>query len=215
MTVVDPADLSPRDRYGLMINTVVPRPIAVVGTVSQTGQLNLAPFSCFNAVTSTPFTVMIGPAQRPDGTDKDTLANCRPPEDGGTGCFTINAATEDNADAVFATAADLPPEASEFDHAGLSSVPADLIAAPRLASAAWSLECETAEVIDRLPKRVAHLWDGPFTGSLVFGLVRRIHLRDDILDDNGRPDPDRLAAVGRMGGPEWVRTQDRFIPKAR
>ena len=215
MTVVDPADLSPRDRYGLMINTVVPRPIAVVGTVSQTGQLNLAPFSCFNAVTSTPFTVMIGPAQRSDGTDKDTLANCRPSEDGGTGCFTINAATEDNADAVFATAADLPPEASEFDHAGLSSVPADLIAAPRLAGAAWSLECETAEVIDRLPKRVAHLWDGPFTGSLVFGLVRRIHLRDDILDDNGRPDPDRLAAVGRMGGPEWVRTQDRFVPKAR
>ena len=76
MTVVDPADLSPRDRYGLMINTVVPRPIAVVGTVSHSGQLNLAPFSCFNAVTSTPFTVMIGPAQRPDGTDKDTLANC-------------------------------------------------------------------------------------------------------------------------------------------
>ena len=66
---------------------------------------------------------MIGPAQRPDGTDKDTLANCRPPEDGGTGCFTINAATEDNADAVFATAADLPPEASEFDHAGLSPLP--------------------------------------------------------------------------------------------
>ena len=46
-------------------------------------------------------------------------------------------------------------------------MPADLIAAPRLASAAWSLECETAEVIDQLPKRVAHLWNGPFTGSLV------------------------------------------------
>ena len=158
---------------------------------------------------------MIGPAQRPDGTDKDTLANCRPPEDGGTGCFTINAATEENADAVFATAADLPPEASEFEHTGLTPMPADLIAAPRLASAAWSLECETAEVIDQLPKRVAHLWNGPFTGSLVFGLVRRIHLQDDILDDKGRPDPAKLAAVGRMGGSEWVRTQDRFIPKAR
>ena len=94
-------------------------------------------------------------------------------------------------------------------------MPADLIAAPRLASAAWSLECETAEVIDQLPKRVAHLWNGPFTGSLVFGLVRRIHLQDDILDDKGRPDPAKLAAVGRMGGSEWVRTQDRFIPKAR
>ena len=114
-----------------MVNTVVPRPIAVVGTVSKSGLLNLAPFSCFNAVTSTPFTVMIGPAQRPDGTDKDTLANCRPPEDGGTGCLTINAATEENADAVFATAADLPPEASEFEHTGLTPMPADLIAAPR------------------------------------------------------------------------------------
>lgn len=215
MTVIDPADLSPRDRYGLMINTVVPRPIAVVGTVSNTGVRNLAPFSCFNAVTTTPFTVMIGPAERADGTDKDTLSNCRPPEDGGTGCFTINAATEENADAVFATAADLPPEIDEFHHAGLDPAASEVIPAPRLAGSAWCLECETALVIDRLPERVAHLWDGPFTGSLVYGLVRRIHLRDDVLNEQGRPDPNKLTAVGRMGGQEWVRTRDRFLPKVR
>ena len=78
MTVVDPADLSPRDRYGLMINTVVPHgPIAVVGSVSQTGQLNLA-----RSLVSTPSPHPLHgddrPGQRPDGTDEDTLANCRP-----------------------------------------------------------------------------------------------------------------------------------------
>ena len=125
MTVIDPADLSPRDRYGLMINTVVPRPIAVVGTVSNTGVRNLAPFSCFNAVTTTPFTVMIGPAERADGTDKDTLSNCRPPEDGGTGCFTINAATEENDQSTMLTFEidNTRPEVTEVDDSEIKHDP--------------------------------------------------------------------------------------------
>jgi flavin reductase (DIM6/NTAB) family NADH-FMN oxidoreductase RutF len=149
---VSPDDLSPRERYKLMIGCIVPRPIALVSTVSTDGRFNLAPFSFFNGVGSHPMTVMFCPANRPDdGGDKDTLRNCRPVEDGGVGQFVVNAAVESYRREVAATAEALDFGDSEFELVGLSPVPSRVVKPPRVAESPWAFECETVQVIRTNP----------------------------------------------------------------
>ena len=71
----DPAALSPRDAYRLMISCIIPRPIAFVTTLSRDGATNLAPFSFFNGVSSDPPVVSIAVAAKKDGSRKDTWRN--------------------------------------------------------------------------------------------------------------------------------------------
>ena len=91
---IDPQELEPRERYKLLIGCIVPRPIAMVTTVSPDGAVNLAPFSFYNGVGSNPMTVLFCPANQPDGSEKDTLRNCKPVAEGGVGEFVVNAAVE-------------------------------------------------------------------------------------------------------------------------
>ena len=63
------------------------------------------------------------------------------------------------------------------------------------------MECKLVQIVDVSAK--------PLGGSLVLGEVVRFHLDDSIVD-NYRVDPDLLNAIGRMGGPSYARTRDRF-----
>src|ERR1043165_190163 len=91
---LDPLALAPADRYKLLIGCIVPRPIALVSSVSPDGRPNLAPFSFFNGIGSDPMTLLFCPVNSPDGTKKDTLRNVDLPEEDGTGEFVVNVATE-------------------------------------------------------------------------------------------------------------------------
>jgi flavin reductase (DIM6/NTAB) family NADH-FMN oxidoreductase RutF len=206
---VDPASVGASRLYGLLISTIVPRPIAVVGTVSPTGALNLAPFSFFTGISSTPPLVAFCPANREDGGEKDTLANAKPVAEGGTGCFSISVATEANIRRVVACAEDLAPGESEFDLSGLSPRPCLRIAAPCVGESPVRFECETVEVRRFAP-------GVPDGGNLVIGRIVRLAIDDAVLDARGRIDPSLLAAVGRVGGLGYVRTRDRFeVPRGR
>ena len=92
---LNPDEIAAPDRYKLLIGGIVPRPIAFVSTVSPDDtSVNLAPFSFFNGVGSNPMTLLFCPANKPDGSEKDTLRNCKPTEEGGTGEFVVNIASE-------------------------------------------------------------------------------------------------------------------------
>ena len=91
---LDPETLSPQERYKLLIGGIVPRPIAFVSTISPAGALNLAPFSFFNAVGSSPMLLSFCPANRADGEEKDSLRNAKPVAEGGVGEFVVNIASE-------------------------------------------------------------------------------------------------------------------------
>jgi flavin reductase (DIM6/NTAB) family NADH-FMN oxidoreductase RutF len=194
---VSPDDLSPRERYKLMIGCIVPRPIALVSTVSTDGRFNLAPFSFFNGVGSHPMTVMFCPANRPDdGGDKDTLRNCRPVEDGGVGQFVVNAAVESYRREVAATAEALDFGDSEFE-------------LPRVAESPWAFECETVQVIRTNP-------GVPGGGNAVIGRVVHVWARDDVVNERLTVDAEALGAIGRMGGFGYCATRDRFeMPAGR
>lgn len=124
---LDPDRLAIPDRYKLLIGCIVPRPIAWVSTVSPVGLRNLAPFSFFAGVSSNPMSLLFCPANRDDGTEKDTLRNCKPREEGGTGEFVVNVATEEASRQMAACAEPLAYGESEFALAGVHEAPSAVV----------------------------------------------------------------------------------------
>jgi flavin reductase (DIM6/NTAB) family NADH-FMN oxidoreductase RutF len=190
-------------RYNLLLGAVVPRPIAVVGTMNAAGQYNLAPFSFFSAVSSEPMVLMFCPVSRGDAGENDSLRNAKPVSEGGTGCFSVSLATEENIVKVVKCAADLPHGESEFDYAGLTARMCARIRAPYMAESPIHFECETIEV-----KRFAP--GVPFGGNAVFGRVIHARVDDALAHARMHVDSAQLCAVGRLGGNWYARTGDRF-----
>ncbi|MBM3268632.1 MAG: flavin reductase family protein [Candidatus Sericytochromatia bacterium] len=186
----DPADLSSRERYKILIGAIVPRPIAWVSTVSPAGLPNLAPFSFFNGVCSDPMAVSIAVGRRQTGL-KDTLRNIE-----ATGEFVINVVTEDLAEPMNRTSEEFPPEVDEFAVAGLTPLPGVKVAPPRVAESPINLECRLLQVV--------YLGDRPGSGSLVVGEVVYGHIRADLVD-SWRIDAAKLRPIGRLGGAFYTR----------
>jgi len=207
---IDVAELPVALRYNLLIGSIVPRPIAVVGTCDAAGRPNLAPFSFFMGAGSEPMTLVVSVANPPGGEgEKDTLRNAKPAPEGGTGEFTVSVATESNILRVVACAEPLPFGESEFALAGLTPVPGSRVRAPRLAESPVSFECRTLQVVRLAPGRVGG-------GNLLIGEVVRAHVDDALVGERMHVDQAALAAVGRMGGPEYCTTRERgVIPAGR
>jgi len=191
--LIDPSTLSRRERYFLLTSCVVPRPIAWIATLAPDGTPNLAPFSFFGGVASDPLTVMVTVGRR-RGAKKDTSANldARPEA-------VIHIAHRPLAEQMVATSAEVAPEVDEIELAGLASTDADVVAPPRLTDAAIAME---ARVISH-----QEVGNGP-VDLFLFEIVR-LHLDDRYLVD-GRPDPAKLAAVGRLGGLGYCDTAAPF-----
>ncbi len=203
MLELDTTRLKPSDRYKLLIGAIVPRPIAFVSTISVEGKHNLAPFSFFNGVSATPMVLLFCPSNAPDGGEKDTLRNCKPREEGGTGEFVVNASVERYAEKMIAAAEPLPWGESEFELVGLTPEPGRVVAAPRVLEAPWSFECRTRQVI-RLAPGV------PGGGNVVLGEVVHVKFDETLADERFHVDQVALRAVGRMGGDVYARTSDLF-----
>ncbi|MEQ9095962.1 MAG: flavin reductase family protein [Phycisphaerales bacterium] len=198
-----PQDLPASDRYKLLIGMIVPRPIAFVSTISADGRTNLAPFSFFCGVGSEPMMLAFCPASDAAGEDKDTLRNARLEEDGGTGEFVVNVVTEAIARQVAACAEPLPHGQSEFDLSGLTPIASSVVKPPRVAECPAAFECVTRQVIRTNPGVAS-------SGNLVLGEVVRVHAAEGLVNERRHTDPAKLAAFGRMGGPSYCTTRDRF-----
>lgn len=209
---LDPAALAASDRYKLLIGLIVPRPIALVSTISPIsagGRTNLAPFSFFTGVGSEPMMLAFCPATNASGHDKDTLRNARPVDAGGTGEFVVNVVTEAIARRVAACAEELPFGQSEFELSGLTPVPSSVVKPPRVAECPAAFECVTRQIVETNPGH-------PASGNLVLGEVVRVHAIDGLLNARHHTDAAKLAAFGRMGGPSYCTTRDRFdLPRGK
>lgn len=197
IVIIDPATTEPRHVYKLMVGAIVPRPIAFVSTISADGVLNLAPFSYFTAIGANPPAVCFSPGRRRDGTKKDTLSNVE-----ATGEFVVNVVSEEFAAQMNACSAEVAPEVDEFVLSGLTPIASDLVKPPRVRESHLQMECRLIQVV--------HVSSKPLGGSLVIGEVVRFHVDDALLAGDYAIDPDKLRAIGRMGGPTYVRTTDRF-----
>ncbi len=181
--VIDPDTLDPQACYKLLIGSVVPRPIAWTSTVSKQGVHNLAPFSFFTVASRQPpmLCISVGPRDDED-MSKDTLENIEQ-----TGEFVVNIVSLALSNTMHESSKNHPPEADEFEKAGLTPAPCEVVKAPRVEEAGVSMEC----VLDRiLPLGTDHL---------VLGRMVRFHVRDELYE-NGRIDVASLDPLGRLAG---------------
>jgi flavin reductase (DIM6/NTAB) family NADH-FMN oxidoreductase RutF len=176
-----------REIYQLLTRVVSPRPIAFVSSHSASGQGNLAPFSYFNLGGINPPSVVFSVLNDRLGREKDTLQNIRE-----TGEYAISVVTRSMAEKMNLTSAPFARGVDEFEQVGFTRVPSELIRPPRVGESPISLEC-------RLHTIVQH-GEGPLCGHYVIGQVLLLHVIEEILDGEGRPDPPRVDFIGRMGG---------------
>lgn len=195
----DVAELGNRGAYKLLTSALIPRPIAWVSTVSREGTPNLAPYSFFNAVASDPLTVMFAPSVKADGSPKDSLKNAQE-----TGEFVVNLADEPLSEALNHTSGAWAHGIDEFVEAEVTAVPSTLVRPPRVGIAPVALECRVSQLV-------------PVTGSdstMVLGRVVLLHVRRDLLADDGLIDAQRYRPVARLGRDEYS-TLGRIFSLAR
>ncbi len=186
--------LDPKQRHGMLLGAVGPRPIALVATMNAEGALNVSPFSFFNIFSTTPPIVIFSPSRRVrDNTTKDTLENVlQVPE------CTINMVNYDLAHQVNLSSAEYASHIDEFKKAGFTPMPSQTIGVPFVKESPVSLECIVKEVVE--------LGSSGGSGNLVICEVKTVHVKDEVLDDDGLLNQEALDLVGRMGRAWWTRS---------
>lgn len=197
--VLDPADLSGRDRYHLMTSLIGPRPIGWLSTRGADGVANLAPFSYFAALSAAPMLIGVSIGLRRDEL-KDSIVNIR-----ARGAFCVNVVTEDLLVPMNESSATVPPEIDEFELAGLTAVESDRVDAPFVGEAAAVLECELRQEVDL---------GAP--NALVVAEVVGVRLDATLPMEEGTMivSPEALRLVGRLGGSSYaIATDLRRLPR--
>jgi len=197
LTNPDPA----RAPLAPLFNAIVaPRPIGWISSVSATGDVNLAPFSYFNGLSSAPPMVMFTCNEPDDRPVKDTLANVREvPE------FVFNLVSMAQVEAMNLTSASVPRWVDEFVHAGLAATPSSIVRPPRVAGAPAAFECRVLRIVDLLPEA-----PGERSSHVVIGRVVAIHARDELFDARGRFDTYAARPVMRLGGMKYATIAEPF-----
>ena len=191
----DFSTLSPRDIYRLVIEAVVPRPIAFVSTEGLDGSRNLAPFSFFNAVSSQPPAVMFACTPRRDGKPKDSLRNILE-----TGEFVINSTHESFASKMNQTGADYPYGINEMEKVGLHPLPSVKVRPPRVAEALVQLECKLLQTVA--------IGSGLGSSTLVIGEILALHVNETALTGDSIA-IEKYEPLARLGGLLYSRTLGR------
>ena len=189
--------LAKSDAYKLLASVILPRPIAWVVSKDNAGELNAAPFSFFNIVSSDPPLVAISISSAPDRALKDTLANIRE-----RGEFVVNMVPEELAEAMNLTATNAPRGTDETRFAGLDLSPCTLVDVPRIAGSPVALECKLFETLQPGGATV-----------IVLGRIVYVHVRTSAFEDVSRLhiDPAQMRLIGRMhGGGGYCTTRDLF-----
>jgi flavin reductase (DIM6/NTAB) family NADH-FMN oxidoreductase RutF len=198
-----PTEIPHSELYGILLNSVAPRPIAWVSTLSASGQPNLAPFSFFNAMCIDPPLLGFAPGLRQpkqadasQGEPKDTLRNVRETKE-----FVVNIVTYELLQAMNVTSGEYDPSVNEFELAKVTPLPSRLVWPARVAESPVSFECRLYQILDFSP--------APTSSSLVIGEIVSIYI-DDAHIKNGKLDRNSFDLIGRMGGIQYTRTTERI-----
>ena len=187
MLTIDPKSEKTALVHKYILGAVAPRPIAFASTIDKAGNLNLSPFSFFNAFSANPPILIFSPSRRVrDNTVKHTLNNVLETKE-----VVIGIVTADMAEQVSLSSCDFAQAVNEFDKAGFTAVKADLVKPFLIKESPVNFECKVNEVI-ALGKEGG-------AGNLVICEVLKIHINEAILDANKNIDPLKLNALSRLG----------------
>lgn len=193
-TAFDFTKLTARERYKLMIGTIIPRPIALVTTVDEHGRINAAPFSFFNCLSADPPILAIGVENNPDMSFKDTGHNIRMTE-----VFTVNIVSHAIAEAMHVCGAKYPRDIDELKEAGLTAMPGEKIVAPWIKEAPAAFECRRHVTLELGKSR-----------QIIMGEILFAHYQEGAVDAAMHVDPNVIDAIARLGGDTCSTIRDRF-----
>ena len=197
------SDFSANQRYHLMTQTIIPRPIAWVLTDSNNGSFNLAPFSYFTPVSSAPPILMLSVGKKPNGYNKDTLVNIINNEK-----MVIHIASERHANLVTQTAQTLAHGESELIHNQIATTEFVEFSLPRLAQCDIAYGCELYEIKE--------LGDVP--QSLIFIEIKQVYINDKVANIDAyapgkeriKVHADKVKPLARLGGGEYAAIKEPF-----
>ena len=200
----DPELLETRDVHRLLSSSIAPRPIAFASTIDAKGNVNLSPFSFFNVFSSNPPILIFSPARRVrDNTTKHTLQNAAETKE-----VVINIVDYSIVEQMSESSKEYGKGVNEFIEAGLTEVPSLKVKPPRVLESPVSFECTVENIVS--------LGEHGGAGQLVIAKVVHIHVKSELLDENGQIDSEKLDLVARLGGDWYTRvTQDSMFKLAK
>ena len=203
MLHLDPNELKTPKLHGYLLGAIGPRPICFASTIDAQGQVNLAPYSFFNVFSANPPILIFSPARRVrDNTVKHTLENVQAvPE------VVINVVNYSMVQQMSLASTEYPKGVNEFVKAGFTMEASELITPPRVKEAPVQLECKVVNVVA--------LGSEGGAGNLVMAEVLRLHIDEQILDDQGVIHPEKIDLVSRMGGNWYSRAKSGLFEVAK
>ncbi len=190
---IEMANLERPELHELIGSSISPLPIALISTIGEDGVYNAAPYSLVIPVCWKPPILCVSFGLK-RGQKKDTLRNLE-----FSGDFVVNIMGETFIKPTILSSANYPSSVDEIEKVGLTAIAADKVKSPRIVEAQISLECQLVQKLG--------LGEGDNLRDIIFGEVVLGHVKDGLCVD-GRIEPSRLRAVGRLGSKSYCRTGD-------
>ncbi len=193
MHSINPKEISTNELQSYLQSAISPRPIAFASTINENGIPNLSPFSFFNVFSSNPPILIFSPARRVrDNSIKHTLLNSNHTKE-----VVINVVNYNIVEQMSLSSTEYEEGVNEFIKAGFTMLKSEIVKPPRVAESPIQFECRVNEIIT--------LGENGGAGNLVICEVLMIHIAQEVLDENGKIDQNKLDLVARMGGNWYTR----------
>ncbi len=203
MLTINPKEVSTGKLHQYLLGAIAPRPIAFASTIDKEGNPNLSPFSFFNVFGANPPIMIFSPARSVrNNTTKHTLDNAEEIKE-----VVINVVNYDIVQQMSLSSTMYPKGVNEFVKAGLTMLPSDEVAPYRVAESPVQFECKVKDIIYTGKEGGA--------GNLIVCEVVKLHIKEEVLNEEGLIDQYKIDLVARAGGSFYSRARDGFfeIPK--
>jgi flavin reductase (DIM6/NTAB) family NADH-FMN oxidoreductase RutF len=182
-----------------MLGSIAPRPIAFASTIDKDGNPNLSPFSFFNCFGSNPPILIFSPAKRVrDNSIKHTLENVKEvPE------VVINVVNYNIVQQMSLASCEFPKGVNEFSKAGFTAMASEKVKPFGVAESPVNIECKVKDIIETGQEGGA--------GNLIICEIVMMHIKDEVLDAEGKIDPQKIDLVARMGADYYCRASGNAV----
>ncbi|MDG2370237.1 MAG: flavin reductase family protein [Flavobacteriales bacterium] len=196
MLTIDPIELGNPKAHHYILGAIGPRPICFASTIDKKGVANLAPFSFFNVFSSNPPVAIFSPARSGrTGKQKDTYNNVKEIAE-----VVINLVNYNMVEQMSLASSPYGSEIDEFTKSGFTPIASETIKPFRVKESPVQMECEVFNVME--------LGDKGGAGNLIMCKIKKIHIQENILDENNMIDQHKIDLVSRMGG-NWYCRSDK------
>ncbi len=194
-----PGEIKTAQLHAYLLGSIAPRPICFASTIDNNGVANLSPFSFFNVFGSKPPILIFSPARRVrDNTIKHSLENVYDTKE-----VVINVVNYSMVQQMNLSSCEYPKGVDEFVKAGFTPVKSDMVKPFRVKESPAQLECKVLQVIETGQEGGA--------ANLIICEVLCMHLDDNVLDELGKIDPNKIDLVARMGADYYCRASGSAI----